>query len=128
MEIRFSPFTTQSRKNTAFGVKVPTVDVMEVVTRMSLKGGDVFGRVGHVADVMYNESPMTIMGFNSNLVNGPCTKELIRQFPVLKGLRERAAEYFATPKSPSEIDEWINKQIKIIGSQELDVKPFDESV
>ncbi len=112
---KIGPPPPKLTKHPSFGAKLPTTDILEVITNVVL--------VAHGTDGVFNVNK-TMTGFQSLEVTSKCARELKNQFPILKRIARNAKRFFKAPKDLSKIDKWVAAQIKIIGSPELDVTPI----
>lgn len=113
-----------SNKKLAFGEKVPTEKVIKTVINNS------FGNYEDVLDVtkVMCKQPSTDItrkyGFRE--VISQCSEKLLQKFPKLEEVKQNYERKFAKKKrSERFIQRWLNKQIKAMGSQELDIPTFN---
>jgi len=105
----------------AFGAKLPTEDVLQVVTGRLLKEGGMNG-IYKVCDEMTGRSNMT---HELPEVSRQCTEVLTERFPVLNTIIENSKKFFdGTKKSLEEITKWKDEQVKLFGAKEADVPEF----
>lgn len=105
-----------------FKAKLPTKDILEVTTGKVL-GKDGLRGVCNVCETM-TEQPIFTLGLID--VVPTVRKALYEQFPILKKITEDSKNFFNGKKSYTQIQNWVNKQIRKIGSTELDVKTLKE--
>ena len=105
-----------------FKAKLPTKDILEVTTGRVLGERGIRG-VYNVCNTMTEQSNLT----HELLYVAPTVcKALYEQFPILKEITKDSEKFLKEKKSYEEIQNWVNKQIKKIGSTELDVKTLKE--
>ena len=114
--------TVNQPTSTNFKAKLPTKDILEVTTGRVLGERGIRG-VYNVCNTITEQS-----NFTHELLDVAPTvcKALYEQFPILKEITKDSEKFFKEKKSYEEIQNWVNKQIKKIGSTELDVKTLKE--
>ncbi len=104
----------------SFGTKLPTQNVLEVVTARYLGEGGLDGFY-KVCDTMTGKNSINR---EISEVGQQCSAALKKQFPVLEDAATDAKLFFANGKKDlNQINRWVTKWVKEIGI-ELDVKPI----
>ena len=110
-----------NRNTQSFGVKIPTRDVLSLATGRNFS--ESFDDILAAANLMTGRRNTT-MGMLGIAV--PCEISLLKQFPVLRRIKEEASKYFSSKERTEEdADKWIQNAIKQVGQDELDVEPLN---
>lgn len=120
MFLNVNPINSQP----SFGAKLPTVNILEVLTGCILEKDGRLNGVFNVCNTMLDTGHSMMDLPNSGR---KCREALIKQFPVLGEIRTESIEFFKTEKSLQEVTEWVASQIKKIGSSEMDVAKVTSS-
>lgn len=117
---------TTKNKVPSFGVKIPTIDVIQVTTGFYTNPD-----IDRVAFSVCDKMTHSVTYFaDLEEVLKLCRNALLEQFPVLREIKQSAACFFngnhgfRIEKTHS--DAWNSIQVEKFGQEELDVKPLED--
>ena len=103
-----------------FGVKVPTRDVISLATQRPLSEDfcGLLNSTNKITERQNNVHDLIACGEQ-------CKNALLEQFPKLKEVSKNAEKFFKNKtRSTEETEAFVDKQIELMGSKELDVNPI----
>lgn len=114
-------FNSNNYNNTLpFGVKIPSRDAISLATQRHLSNdfNDILIATDKITERKNNVHDLVTCG-------NKCRDALFEQFPVLKEVKKNTDKFFKKAgRTDEEIDNFVDTQIKKIGSEEIDVKPI----
>lgn len=120
-------FNNSNKRNIAFGIKIPSIQILEIATERHLNGtkGESFYQA---LEALSGQKGLTdkYIGLAPK-IRSKCIKMLAEKIPVIPKIIENSEKFFSgEKKSASEIYMWINEQLKILGDDVLEVPTLKE--